>query len=262
MVLKEQTLKKLKTIFDLNIYEVKIWSALLSKGVASAGELAEMSNVPRSRSYDVLESLEKKGFIVMKLGKPIKYIAVQPEEIINRVKFNITEKSKEDITNIENAKSTDLFNELVLLYKNGIENVEPSSLTGSFRGRANVYSKMIEMVKGAKKSVKIMTTDAGLIRKYNYLKNHVKRLDKVDVKILAPLSKEHDKILMDMKGFANIKNVEGIKGRMIVVDGKEALFMVSDDKDIHENYDTAIWINTPFLAGALASLFDTAWNKQ
>jgi len=44
----------------------------------------KISNVPRSRTYDVLESLEKKGFVVMKLGKPIKYIALPPEEVIER----------------------------------------------------------------------------------------------------------------------------------------------------------------------------------
>ncbi len=82
MVVSEETLKKLRSAFNLNIYEVKVWIALLSKGTATAGELSDMSNVPRSRSYDVLESLEKKGFIIMKLGRPIKYLAVSPQEII------------------------------------------------------------------------------------------------------------------------------------------------------------------------------------
>ena len=44
--------------FGLNSYEAKIWTALLSKGISTAGELSDISNVPRSRSYDVLESLE------------------------------------------------------------------------------------------------------------------------------------------------------------------------------------------------------------
>ena len=89
MIVKEDFLKKLKVSFNLNIYEVKIWTALLSKGVSSAGELSDISNVPRSRSYDVLESLEKKGFVVMKIGKPIKYLAVEPKEVIERVKKNL-----------------------------------------------------------------------------------------------------------------------------------------------------------------------------
>jgi sugar-specific transcriptional regulator TrmB len=50
---------------------------LLSKGIASAGEIAEISGVPRSRAYDVLEGLEKRGFALERLGKPVKYIGVK-----------------------------------------------------------------------------------------------------------------------------------------------------------------------------------------
>ncbi|MBS3095823.1 hypothetical protein J4480_00115, partial [Candidatus Woesearchaeota archaeon] len=38
--------------FGINGYEVKIWTALLSRGVSTAGELSDIANVPRSRSYD------------------------------------------------------------------------------------------------------------------------------------------------------------------------------------------------------------------
>ena len=65
MIVDKVFLNKLRD-FGLNSYEVKIWTALLSRGVSTAGELSDIANVPRSRSYDVLESLEKKGFIIIK----------------------------------------------------------------------------------------------------------------------------------------------------------------------------------------------------
>jgi sugar-specific transcriptional regulator TrmB len=67
MIMQKDFIEKLK-VFGLNSYEAKIWVALLSRGVSSAGELSDISNVPRSRSYDVLESLEKKGFITRGRG--------------------------------------------------------------------------------------------------------------------------------------------------------------------------------------------------
>ena len=79
MIIKPELVNQIKEYFGLNIYETKVWLALLGKGIASAGEIAEISRVPRSRTYDVLESLEKQGFAVMKLGKPVKYIAVKPK---------------------------------------------------------------------------------------------------------------------------------------------------------------------------------------
>ncbi|MDO8481069.1 MAG: helix-turn-helix domain-containing protein, partial [Nanoarchaeota archaeon] len=60
-------IEQVKSHFGLNIYEARIYTSILSRGICSAGELADMSGVPRSRCYDVLESLEKKGFVFQKL---------------------------------------------------------------------------------------------------------------------------------------------------------------------------------------------------
>src|SRR5210317_2470663 len=97
MIVKDDFLSRLRRYFGLNLYEVKIWAALLSRGVSTAGELSDIANVPRSRSYDVLESLEKKGFAITKLGKPIKYIAVPPEEVLERVKKKVLEDSEKQV---------------------------------------------------------------------------------------------------------------------------------------------------------------------
>ena len=48
MIVKEEFLSKLRRYFSLNLYEVKIWTALLSRGVSTAGELSDIANVPRS----------------------------------------------------------------------------------------------------------------------------------------------------------------------------------------------------------------------
>ena len=151
MIIKEDFLKKLRAAFDLNIYEVKIWTSLLSRGLATAGELSDISNVPRSRSYDVLESLEKKGFVIMKLGKPIKYIAVKPEDIIKRMKDHITDDAESKIGFLDDVKKENIFSELELLYKQGVQKVDPYSITGSVRGRDNMYSQMKTMLERAEK---------------------------------------------------------------------------------------------------------------
>ncbi len=52
------------------------------------------------------------------------------------------------------------------------------------------------------------------------------------------------------------------RSRFILVDRKEILFMVVDDKDVHPTYDVGIWVNTPFFASALEDLFDLAWKEM
>src|SRR3989338_11656600 len=107
MLVQKNTLNQLKD-FGLNSYESKLWAALLSRGTATAGELSDLANVPRSRTYDVLESLEKKGFLIMKIGKPIKYLAVEPEHVIERVRKRILEDAEVQTQIIRKLEGSEL----------------------------------------------------------------------------------------------------------------------------------------------------------
>jgi sugar-specific transcriptional regulator TrmB len=265
MIVKEELLSKLRRYFCLNLYEVKIWAALLSRGVSTAGELSDIANVPRSRSYDVLESLEKKGFVINKIGKPIKYLAVAPKEVVDRVKKNLRSDAEDKVKRLEDLKGSEVLNELNVLHTQGIEMVEPTDLSGSLRGRHNLYDHLEMAVKGAEKTVTIMTTAQGLMRKVDALKPVFERLKKrgVKIRIAAPLTKESMDAAKDISQVAEVRNTAGnVAARFAVIDGKELTFMVLDDADVHPTYDIGIWVNTPFFAGALENMFDLAWNEM
>jgi len=262
MIVKEEFLAKLRRIFSLNLYEVKIWTALLSRGVSTAGELSDIANVPRSRSYDVLESLEKKGFAITKLGKPIKYIAVAPSEVVERVKGLIKEEAEEKIKRLEEIKNSDVLEELNRLHNQGIDLVEPNDLSGSLKGRHNLYNHIESILKNAEKSVTIMTTSGGLMRKVEGFKPLFEKLKKkgVKIRIAAPITKDCEKVVKELSGLAEIKHVD-TKARFVIVDGKELVFMPINDSEVHPTYDVGIWIKTPFFANALEELFDSSWKS-
>jgi len=48
----------------------------------------------------------------------------------------------------------------------------------------------------------------------------------------------------------------------VIVDGKEMVFMMMDDKEVHPTYDVGIWINSPFFASAVENMFDTNWKSM
>ncbi len=260
MVVKEDFLAKLRRYFNLNLYEVKIWTALLSRGVSTAGELSDIANVPRSRSYDVLESLEKKGFAITKLGKPIKYVAVPPEEVLERVKKNVVEESKQMTQRLEELKDTDVLEELSSLHNQGVELIEPTDLSGSLKGRHNLYNHLELVMKGAEKSITIMTTAQGLMRKVEGFKPMFEKLKKrgVKIRVAAPFTKDNAPAVKDLSSVADIRN-SATNARFTVVDGKEMVFMVLDDAEVHPTYDVGIWINSPFFASAVEELFELAW---
>ncbi len=260
MIVQKDFLNKLKD-FGLNSYEAKLWTALLSRGVATAGELSDIANVPRSRSYDVLESLERKGFVIMKLGKPIKYIAVPPAEVLERVKKSVKEDADRQVTLIEGLRKSEVLGELNVLHKQGIELVDPAELTGAVKGRGNLYNHIASLIKNAEKTVCIMTTEHGLARKAEALKNAFQKAKEkgVRIRILAPTTGSHAKALAPV---AQLKHVDSVPARFCVVDGKQVTFMVLDDVDTHPNYDFGVWVNAANFAKGFENLFNQVWEKH
>ncbi|MFB6246331.1 MAG: TrmB family transcriptional regulator [Candidatus Pacearchaeota archaeon] len=259
----EEFLSRLRKIFDLNLYEVKVWTALLSRGSSTAGELSNISNVPRSRTYDILESLEKKGFIIMKLGKPIKFIAIKPDEVVERVKKNLQKHTEEKTKRLENLKNDEILGELNNIYKKGSKFVEPSDLSGSLRGRQNLHNHLDMMVRSAEKSITIVTTEEGINRKMEALYPSLEKCKKrgVKIRIAAPINKNNKDVAKQLTKVADVRDLKDIQARFVVIDSTELMFMLLDDKKFHPNYDIGVWINTEFFANALETMFDMMWKN-
>ena len=263
MIINEEFLSRLRKIFDLNLYEVKVWASLLSRGTSTAGELSAISDVPRSRTYDILESLEKKGFIVMKLGKPIKFVALKPEEVIERVKKNLVKDAQDKSKRLDKLKEEDVVQELSSLFKEGVKFVEPSDLSGSLKGRQNLYNHLDMLIREAEQTITIVTTAPGINRKLEHLMPSLEKAKKrgVKIRIAAPIDDSNKKIAKELSKVADVKDSGKMRARFVVVDSEELMFMVLDDDKVHPNYDVAVWLNAEFFAKALEQLFDVAWTK-
>ena len=160
-------------------------------------------------------------------------------------------------------KKTELLNELSSLHTQGVELIEPSDLSGSLRGRINLYNHIDFTMKNAEETVTFMTTAQGLLRKVEGLKPTLEMLAKrgVKIRIAAPLNtKEAKAAAAELKGIAEVRHIDHIKARFVIVDGQELIFMVMHDDEVHPTYDIGIWVNTPFFASALEQLFELAWS--
>lgn len=263
MIVKEDFLNQLRRIFSLNLYEVRIWTALLSRGVSTAGELSDIGNVPRSRTYDILESLEKRGFIIMKLGKPIKFIALKPDEVIERAKKNVHTDAKGRVDRLEKLRGGDMLKELTSLFQQGIKYVEPADFSGAIRGRHNLYNHLDSLVRQAENSITIITTEEGLGRKLDTLKTSIKkaRARGVRVRIAAPITKKNSTVAKDLAKIAEVRHINSPKSRFCIIDGRELMFMIMDDTDVHPNYDIGVWLKTEFFSSTLEHLFENTWKS-
>ena len=108
-----------------------------------------------------------------------------------------------------------------------------------------------------------MTTSQGFMRKVEGFKPTFEKLKKrgVKIRIAAPITKEALPALKELQGIAEVRHTDN-KARFCIVDGKEIIFMVLDDNEVHPTYDVGIWVNTPFFASALENLFELAWKSM
>jgi len=259
MIIKPELVKRIKEYFDLNIYETKVWLALLSKGIASAGEVAELSGVPRSRTYDVLESLEKRGFAITKIGKPVKYISVKPTEVIEKIKTKASMEAQEKINSLSTLKDTQEYLELELLHKSGASPIKSNDIAGSMRGRANILSRIREVLECATKEVLICTSATDFEDKSRVISSAIDKLNKNDIKVKVMLSGEQDKIKKINAKFNLKAKTINSNARVFMADKKEVLFMVTPETAEEE---IAVWLDSPFFTGSLSEVIEGSMKLQ
>lgn len=118
----------------LNEYESKAYLALLQLGEAPVAVISEKAGIPRARVYDVLVSLQKKGFVAQKLVKPVQYTALSLKSALNSVK----EKKKSEMNSH--------FNELDSIINSIESQLQIASTEAStesavlLSGRKNIFS--------------------------------------------------------------------------------------------------------------------------
>jgi sugar-specific transcriptional regulator TrmB len=236
------------------VYEAKVWLALLKKGIASAGEVSEMSGIPRSRAYDVLESLEKRGFAMAKLDKPVKYIGVKPKIIIEKLKNNAKKDANEKIIELSKIKSSAEYNHLEELYNTGISPVRKEELSLALKGRLNISNYVKELILNAKKELIICTNAQEFASKMKVFQQAFNALKKANVKITVALSGD-EKLIKQISETLGIKiNKIDVNSKFFIIDETEILFYISKNSD----EDFAIWLNSGFFAQSFKYLFERA----
>jgi len=261
MLINEDFLNRLRQSFSLNLYEVKLWTAILSRGISTAGELSDIADVPRSRTYDVLESLERKGFVIVKPEKPIKYMALPPTEVLDRVQKKIESTLKTHSGKVEKLRNSEMISELMNLYDQGIEPMQVTDFSGALKGRHNIYDQLSMLIKNSKESIELITSEDGLLRKTRTLKPILEKalMRGVKIKIIIP-SGEIEGISSE-EGLIEVKNDPSISARFMIVDKKQIVFMLADDKKIHPSYDMGFWVNSEFFCDAMSKMFNQSWNS-
>lgn len=248
----------------LNLYERNLYTALLIKKVATASELSELSRVPRARAYDVLESLEQKGFVIVQHGSPFKYVAVEPMDAFENLKSNVITESERAIKRLEEIKKSDIMNELVSIFKKDLKVVSPENFSGIIKSNEKINQQTRNLLSKTEKYVNILTSEKGL----EDLGYHLKYLGKlkkrnVDIKVAAPITNKNKGIIQEISPYVKIKDICGISGpigKLHIFDGKHVLMSLISDNEVDPSQETAFWANSSHVAkDMMEPMFNQVW---
>ena len=69
-------------------------------------------------------------------------------------------------------------------------------------------------------------------------------------------------MMQDLSNVATVKNIKNASNtRFCIVDNKEILLFLTDDKKVHKSYDSAVWIEAPHFVGYFNGLFENEFKQ-
>src|SRR3989449_5970355 len=93
-----QSLMKL----GLTEYEARIYVVLVKMGPRNASEISFLGKVPRPKTYGAIRGLESKGLLRIVTGKPERYMAVSPNDVLIPLVDKVSRETSECVQVVEN----------------------------------------------------------------------------------------------------------------------------------------------------------------
>lgn len=164
----DESVSNLKTL-GLNLYESRAYLALVKAKELTAKGVGQSALIPQSRTYDVLESLSRKGFARATPASPTTYLPVQPSKILGSQYASEKKKIQEGTIKVQQEAQTRL-EALRDAYVSLSTSIRTKDLAEPAVGdrvwvlqtRENIESTLIELIKEAKSDVLRITKPPAL----------------------------------------------------------------------------------------------------
>jgi len=227
--------------YGLSDKEAELFLICLKLGEATANRIAQLADLPRSTTYDVLEKLRNLGLIsTAKIKNKTHFISKTPEVLISSL-----EDRRQKIKNI--------LPELKKLQNK----IGEKPIAEVFQGKIAIVRLLDEILENAK-SLKIMGCLGNALEKIDYHpdKFRMKRIEnKIMVRQILEVSSESKKVKSNK--YTHIKYLKSFN------ESKEATF-VFDDYTYHlilQHEISAIKIKSKDHANSTEIMFDELWQR-
>lgn len=192
--------------------EAKAYVGLVSLREATAREVHELTNVPRAKIYEILNTLAKKGYLEVRQGSPTYFRAVDPKEVIEEIRDDFLNCSIDTLNqlkelNYEFPKNSPVW----YIQSDRVMKTRIREIMNEIREELIIYSTNPEFLQEFEPDIKNLEKNCSV-------KLIVDKLDK-----FTSMSLDFREISKNFTSFMNKIAIDGVQY-------KEEFFMIADGK--------------------------------
>ncbi|MEM3706088.1 MAG: helix-turn-helix domain-containing protein [Candidatus Bathyarchaeia archaeon] len=265
-LISEDLVKRLM-LFGLSKNEAKVYIALLQLKRAGATEIAKLSSVPRQEVYRVLPRLEKLGIAEVIIGKPTKFLAINPEEALSELIEYQQEILKSRISELRREKDV-LVNELEKIQGKSarLTPLEPAHYI-LISGQRLVNEKIQEMLQKAKNEVLWMAPKLEIKVAIIYGRDEILHRcahRKVKIRIITEVNEKNVDDVVKLSKFCEIRHAQNVTSTITIVDDKELI--IGSALHVSESLNSdelrhKLWTNDLSHITVMRDFFEKVWSS-
>ncbi|GAA0229986.1 HTH-type sugar sensing transcriptional regulator TrmB [Haladaptatus pallidirubidus] len=232
------TLERVGERFNLGEYEIDAYLTVLEHGRLTASQIADHTDIPQPRVYDTVRSLSDRGLVELRESRPMKVIAIDPEEAFSDVQSSLDDM----ITNLEAR------------YTAPTRDTEAVSLVKS---RSTILRYLEDVIDNAEYEVALSLTPDLLVRFEDDLADAIESGVSIEL-LITPASEAPDPEEFDYDAVATTARARrGITTPVIAVaDGEYSMYATQDAlRDDRDRY--GVIFNRSALGFLVSGFFGT-----
>jgi sugar-specific transcriptional regulator TrmB len=240
----------------LSEYESAAYLGLLPEGRATAKEVANASDIPQSRVYDVLSGLATKGFVKQQPGRPKKFGAVNPGRAVEQYgRYRRSQFAAElDDVRETGAAFVDAVETSRLPEESGAE----PDVVWSYHSERRLFDVFERLCRAAAAEIRMVTRADSIERKMSRLNDVLDDRSQAGVRlrVLVAAGDRIDDVVADRLGqCAEVRYGTPIGGQIYLFDQDAALLAFPRDGQY-----VGTTVHSSHLGTTLSHLFDVAWD--
>lgn len=247
------------TAFGFTKNEAEIYVFLTAMGPTPARVVARRFNINRMKAYRALKDLEDRGLIQRIVGRPVRFAATPPEEVLRRS----IDDAKQTLTGLEGSEERVL--EELAKIRGQEQDVAEEPRFRIYQGRQQVYEFLSQMGDRVEKEMNLVTTSLDLLRLSLWGVDD--RLIELSgggrrVRLLVPVEEADLGEVEKLAGHFEVRHISmETPMRFALVDDKEILTSVAmdDSMSMTTDDDTALWTNSPSFISAIKIFYESLW---